>query len=256
MEHHPIYVEYPEYYDYAHDKKEDIPFFLEYARKCGGPVLELACGTGRLLVPMAQEGRAITGLDFAPGMLAVCRERVERLGLSDHVTLVQADMADFNLAEKQFAFAYVPLRSFSHLFAQPQQLACLRRTYEHLKIGGIFIVVAFALNFSAITEDKENTVRFTREFELPEGRRVVQTTRFLRYDPGEQMLYFEFAFVEHDAAGRIVRERTVPMDMRYTSRNELQLLMERVGFEVFNVFQDYEKRPFSGKYEIIMVARK
>ena len=135
MEQKPEYVEYPEYYDFAHDKREDIPFFLEYARECGSPVLELACGTGRVLVPMAQEGHRITGVDMAPGMLAICRERVRALGLADRVTLVSANMTEFDLAEKGFAFAYVPLRSFTHLFTQEEQLACLQKTYDHLRPG-------------------------------------------------------------------------------------------------------------------------
>jgi SAM-dependent methyltransferase len=255
-EHNPVYVEYPEYYDYAHDKKDDIPFFLDYARQCGSPILELACGTGRVIVPVAEAGYRVTGIDMAPGMLSICRERVERLGLADRVTLVQADMAGFDLPEKEFALAYVPLRSFSHLFTQEGQLACLQRTWEHLRPGGLFIVVAFALNHSVITEDKEGSLRLLREFELPDKHHVVQRQRFVRYDPKDQILYFEFIFEEHDTAGALLRERTVPMDMRYTSRYELALLMERVGFEVVDVFRDYDKQPFNGMYEIIMVGRK
>lgn len=256
MQREPRYVEYPEYYDHAHCRKDDIPFFLDYARECGSPILELACGTGRLLIPMAQAGFRITGIDISPGMLSICRERVERLGLADRVALAEADMTAFDLTEKGFVLAYVPLRSFAHLFTQEAQLACLQKTYDHLRCGGLFIVAVFALNFSAVAEDRENSVRVLREFELPDKRRVVQRQRFLRYDPKDQILYFEFTFEEYDAAGELIRERNVPMDMRYTSRYELGLLMERAGFEVVDVFRDYDRQPFDGKHEIIMVARK
>jgi SAM-dependent methyltransferase len=256
MQQDPRYVEYPEYYDFAHDKKEDIPFFLGYASECGSPILELACGTGRILIPMAEAGYQITGIDLAPGMLSICRERVARLGLTDRVTLAQANMTAFDLPEKEFSLAYVPLRSFAHIFTQEEQLACLRATYDHLRPGGLFIVVVFALRHSAVTEDKEGSVSILREFELPDKRRVIQSQRFVRYDPKDQILYFEFMFEEHDAEGTLLGTRTVPMDMRYTSRYELQLLMERVGFEVVDVFRDYDRQPFNGKYEIIMVARK
>jgi len=250
------YVEYPEYYDFAHCQKQDIPFFLDYAGECGCPILELASGTGRLLIPIAQAGYRITGIDTAPGMLAICRERVECLDLVDRVTLVQADMSAFELQEKEFSLAYVPLRSFAHLFTQAEQLGCLERVYNHLRQGGLFIVAMFALNYSAVAEDREGELRVLREFELPNKHRVVQTQRFIRYDRKEQILYFEFKFEQYDTAGGLLCERTVPMDMRYASRYELQLLMERVGFEIINIFRDYDKNPFNGKYEIIMVARK
>ncbi|MBN1901735.1 methyltransferase domain-containing protein [Candidatus Sumerlaeota bacterium] len=252
----PSYVDYSEYYDFAHFQKDDIPFFLDYARECGSPLLELACGTGRLIVPIAEAGYNITGIDLSAKMLSICRERVNRLGLSDRVSLVEANMTNFDLPEKQFALAYVPLRSFTHLFTQKDQLSCLHTTFAHLRPGGLFIVVVFALNFSVLAKDSEDSFRVLREFDLPDGNHVVQSQRFAKHDRAKQILYFEFKFEEKDRNGLMVRERTVPMDMRYTLRYELQLLMERAGFEVVDVFQDYEKRPFSGKYEIIMVGRK
>lgn len=250
------YVEYPEYYDGAHGRTHDLRFFLDYARACGSPILELACGTGRLLVPVAEAGYCVTGVDVSPGMLSLCRRRVERLALAERVSLVEADMAAFDLPEKKFSLAYIPLRSFAHLFSQEEQVACLQRTHDHLRPGGLFIVAAFALSHAVAARDTEESFRVLMEFDLPGGRRVVQHQRFLRYDPGSQVLYFEFKFEEHDSEGRPVRERTVPMPMRYTSRYELQLLMERVGFEVVDVFRDYERQPFNGKGEIIMVGRK
>ncbi|MBN2581981.1 MAG: class I SAM-dependent methyltransferase [Planctomycetes bacterium] len=252
----PRYVEYPEYYDGAHAQTQDLEFFLDYARQCGSPILELACGTGRLLVPVAEAGHTITGLDLSPGMLSICRRRVEDLGLSDRASLVEADMAGFDLPEKEFALAYIPLRSFAHLFSQDQQLACLRSVHDHLRSGGVFIVVAFALNHAVAAREPETSFGVLKEFDVAGRGRVVQSQRFLGYDPASQILHFEFRFEERDDQGRTIRESTVPMTLRYTSRYELQLLMERVGFEVVDVFRDYERRPFNGKYEIIMVGRK
>ena len=122
--------------------------------------------------------------------------------------------------------------------------------------GVLFIVVVFALRYSALTEDKEGSVAVMREFELPNKHHVIQKQRFLRYDVKDQILYFEFMFEERDSEGQPVRERTVPMNMRYTGRYELGLLMERVGFEVVDVFRDYDRQPFNGKYEMIVVGRK
>jgi SAM-dependent methyltransferase len=250
------YVEYPEYYDHAHGQTLDIPFYLHYARECGSPILELACGTGRLVLPLARAGYRITGVDLAPGMLAICRGRVEEAGIEDRVSLTQADMAGFDLSEKAFALAFIALRSFTHLFRQEDQLACLERVHEHLRPGGMLIIAVFALNHRVAAQDEDGLFSVLREFDLPDARHVIQWQRFIRYDAGNQIMYHEFKFEERDREGRRLRERTVPMTMRYTSRYELQLLLERVGFEVIDVFRDYDMLPYNGKYEIIMVSRK
>jgi ubiquinone/menaquinone biosynthesis C-methylase UbiE len=75
------YIDYAEYYDYDNAALPfaDIPFYLHYARQCGSPLLELACGTGRVLIPLAQAGFELYGIDISANMLAVCRRSVPRL---------------------------------------------------------------------------------------------------------------------------------------------------------------------------------
>lgn len=252
----PEYLDYSEYYDFAHNQKDDIPFYLDYARECGSPILELACGTGRLIIPVAEAGYSVTGIDFSANMLSICKERVNQHGLSERVSLVEANMTNFDLPEKQFSLAYVPLRSFTHLFTQEEQLSCLHTTYTHLRPGGLFIVALFVPRFTILGQEQESPFRPLREFNLPNGNHVVQSQRFVMNDRVNQIVYFEFKFEETDSSGNAVSEKIAPMIMHYTWRYELQLLMERAGFEVTDVFQDYEKNPFSGKYELIMVGKK
>lgn len=91
----------------------DIEFYLEYARRFGGPILELRTGTGRVLVPLAEAGHEVVGMDLSRPMLdraaAKLRERPE---LRHHVRLVEGDMTSFDL-DQRFALAFVPARSFS-----------------------------------------------------------------------------------------------------------------------------------------------
>jgi len=98
------YADYPftaEFYDHFAPYKErtDVTFFVQAAQECGGPVLEVGCGTGRVLIPIARAGITITGLDLAESMLAVCRERLaaEPPEVQFRVRLMQADMRDFDL---------------------------------------------------------------------------------------------------------------------------------------------------------------
>ena len=122
----PEYIDYAQYYDSGHEGTvSDFEFYLDYARKCGSPVLELACGTGRLLIPLAEQGIAVTGIDLSENMLAVCQTKVEDKQLNGQVNLVHASMADYDLPRKDFALAFIAFRSFTHLYSQQEQLACL-----------------------------------------------------------------------------------------------------------------------------------
>ena len=149
----PKYVDYAEYYDFDHDTQIDVEFYLDYARQCGSPILELACGTGRVLVPLAEMGFEIYGVDLSENMLAACHRKVRDKQLVDRAHLTLANMATFDLPRRGFALVYVPVRSFMHLYTQDDQLACLRRAYEHLRPGGTFIVDVYAPDFNLIPND-------------------------------------------------------------------------------------------------------
>ena len=75
------YADYAEFYDLGAGGLDDVPFYLEYARQCGGPILELACGTGRILIPIAEAGYEIYGVDLSVNMLDRCKQRVAEHGV-------------------------------------------------------------------------------------------------------------------------------------------------------------------------------
>ncbi|MCC7354107.1 MAG: class I SAM-dependent methyltransferase [Anaerolineae bacterium] len=252
----PEYVDYAEYYDSDHNSQVDVGFYLGFARQCGSPILELACGTGRLVIPLAEAGFKVYGVDLSESMLAVCRRKVEERHLADRVHLTLANMADFALSHQDFALAYIPVRSFMHLFTQRDQLSCLQRVHDHLRPGGYFIVDVYAPHFGILAQAPNGPFVVRREFNLPNGHHVIRKDRFVNNDIVNQIQHCELRFEEYDTTGVLVRERTVPMDTRYAFRYELQLLLGRVGFEVIDIFRDYAKNPYDGTGEIIAVARR
>jgi ubiquinone/menaquinone biosynthesis C-methylase UbiE len=252
----PEYVDYAEYYDYDHAVVEDIPFYLEYARETGGPILELACGMGRLLLQLAEMGYEVHGVDFSENMLEVARRKISEQDFSHRIKLTCANMADFELQEKLFALAFVAVRSFMHLYTQEDQLLCLDCVCRHLRPGGLFIVDVYSPNLGILTQPSGSDFKLRNEFMLPNGHRVTRKDRFVRNDFLNQINQWEMLFEEFDADGNLVRSRLVPMDTRYTFRFELQLLLEKAGFEVQTIFHDYEKHAYDGTGEIIAVAKK
>ena len=132
------YTEYgftAEFYDHVAPYREraDVAFFVEMAQAAGGPVLEIGCGTGRVLIPTARAGIEIVGLDLSPSMLAVCRSNLaqESAETQARVRLVEGDMRDFDLGQ-QFALVTLPFRPFQHLTSVEDQIACLTTIHRHL----------------------------------------------------------------------------------------------------------------------------
>ena len=249
------YADFSEYYDYDHNFTQDIPFYLKYAEACQSPILELACGTGRVLIPLARVGFEVYGIDLSENMLAVCRRAVHQPGLEGRVHLHQADMTKFNLARKDFRLILIALRSFMHLLTRADQLACLEQVKKHLEPGGQFILSLIAPDPVKLsrTPGPEFTIR--REFDLPNGHHVVRKERLAEHDLQTQVRRFEFLFEEFDSQGKVVRERLVPLFTRYTFHDELQNLLDEAGFQVVEEFRDYDGNPYDGTGEMIIIAK-
>src|SRR5262245_64747735 len=111
----------------------DVEFYLKHSRQAGGPVLDLGCGTGRVSFPLAAAGFDVTGLDSAPGMLAIARARQRTSGLKN-IRFVRGNMARFDL-RRRFGFVFIAYRAFQHLLTAKQQRSSLECVRRHLQIG-------------------------------------------------------------------------------------------------------------------------
>ena len=156
--------------------RTDIAFFVDAAKAAGSPILEIGCGTGRVLIPTARAGLDIVGLDASPSMLAVCRERLrsESAGVQGRVQLVQADMRAFDLG-LTFDLITVPFRPFQHLITVQDQRACLATLRRHLTDQGRLILDLFNPSLDALAGWEEGKEFGDEpEFTVPDGRRVVR----------------------------------------------------------------------------------
>src|SRR5947207_2493466 len=129
----------------------DIPFYVDAARESGGPVLEIGCGSGRVLIPTARAGIEIPGLDLSPGMLAVCHQHLadESAEVQSRVHLVEASMTAFDLG-RTFRLITIPFRPFQHLLTVRDQLACLACIRRHLAPDGRLVFDLFNPSLEAI----------------------------------------------------------------------------------------------------------
>lgn len=250
-----------DFYDHVgrYRDRPDVGFFVDAARAAGSPVLEVGCGTGRVLIPTARAGLEIVGLDSSPHMLSVCRQRMrdEPAAVQSKVHLVQADMRTFELG-RRFTLATLPFRPFQHLITVDDQLACLRSIRRHLVIEGALILDLFnpSLEF-LVNRPLGEELDEEPEFSMPDGRRIRRRHRTVAHDREHQVCDFELVYYVTHPSGR--EERLVhAFRMRYLFRFEVEHLLARTGFEVEHLYADYDKSPFGSKYpgELLFVARK
>jgi len=250
-----------EFYDYVVPYRErgDVNFFVDLARQSGGPVLEIGCGTGRVLIPTARAGIEIAGLDASPSMLAVCREKLahEPREVQSHATLTEGDMRRFDLG-RQFRLVTIPFRPFQHLMTVEDQLACLQTVHRHLMAGGQLVLDLFNPAFPHLADEKFFE-ELNREppFTMPDGRKVLRRHHILARDFFQQTQDVELIYRVTYPDGhekRLVHRFT----MRYLFRFEAEHLLARSGFEVEDVYADFEKSAYGSKYpgELIFVVRK
>ena len=240
-------------------ERADVAFYVEAARQSAGPVLEIGCGTGRILIPTARAGIHITGLDLSSYMLEVCRGRLqdEPLDVQDRVSLVMADMRQFDLSQT-YNLVTIPFRPFQHLTSVEDQIACLANIHRHLAPGGRLILDLFNPFLPALTSDTVGQeLGDEPEFSMPDGRRVIRRHKTTERDPINQVNYVELIYYVTYPDGK--QERLVhAFPMRHLFRYEAEHLLVRCGFEIEAVYADYDRTPYGSKYpgELIFVARK
>lgn len=238
-------------------ERNDVPFYVEMAQQAQGPVLELGCGTGRLLIPCARAGVTIIGLDLSARMLTACREKLahESAEVQARAALVEGDMRHFDLPGP-YALITVPFRAFQHLLTTADQLACLRAIREHLAGDGFLVLDLFNPSLPALVDEaRAQEWGDEPEFELPDGARVLRRMRNPRRDLATQTLKAELIYYVTYPDGRT--ERIVQaFDLRYLFRYEVEHLLARSGFRVAEVYSDYDRKPFGAIYpgDLIVVA--
>jgi SAM-dependent methyltransferase len=255
------YAPSAEFYDHVpfYRDRPDIKFYVEEALNASGPILEVACGSGRVLIPTARAGVTIVGLDASAQMLERCRRSLQQEpdDVRARVTLVHADMRDFDLG-RTFDLVTIPFRAFQHLLTVEDQIACLTCVRRHMADAGCFIVDLFNPSLEMLV-NTELGVEFVADpaFPLPDGRTVERRARIIRSDRLTQVNDNEFIYYITDTSGT-VQCVVHSFSLRNTFKFEMEHLLYRVGFVVEQVYADFDRSPFGSKYpgELIFRSRK
>lgn len=231
------------------DMPYGLDFYVGLARGADGPVLDIACGTGRILLPCLQAGVDIEGLDLFEPMLDRLRTKAAALGLSP--TLHQADMSEFSLP-RQYAVIMIPFNAFIHNMTQEAQISCLERCREHLTPGGELAFDTFFPSLEVIGVPQDTRVL---EGELPHPEtglpmRMYDTRSFDRVAQ-EQHSVNELELLAAD--GSVQKTYRSEVHSRYVYKQEMELLLRVAGFSRWEIHSDFEGRPLTREDDAMIV---
>jgi 2-polyprenyl-3-methyl-5-hydroxy-6-metoxy-1,4-benzoquinol methylase len=223
------------HYDLQINHLDDLTFYLQQIEKYGEPVLELACGTGRLTIPIAEKGIRIAGLDVSEGMLSQAKIKANKKGVK--IDWIEADCRNFNL-KKKFNFIFFSLNSIAHLHDLESAEGCFSCVKKHLSPKGRFVIDMFNPSLSILTRDSSKRYPVV-EYSDPDGRGSVVVTENNVYDAVYQINRIKW-YYKIDNKEEYIEE----LNMRIFYPQELDALLHYNGFIVESKFGNYNMEPF------------
>jgi SAM-dependent methyltransferase len=233
--------------DYAHFRTPsgDVAFYVEEARRAKGPVLEIGCGTGRILVPTAEAGVQVTGLDASEGMLAQLRGKLPSAAV--HV----GDMRDFDL-KRRFALVTIPFRPIGHVTEAEDHVRLFANVRRHLAPSGRLIFDFFHPKLAFLCAPRPEKLDFERVEGTKRIRRYSSAVPHVSRQVNDVTLRWEV----EDEGGRIERTETERFPMRWFYRFELEHVLARAGLRVEALWGNFDRSPFrDDSPEMIFLAR-
>jgi SAM-dependent methyltransferase len=226
----------------------DVEWFGALARRTGGPILELGCGTGRIAVPIAQDGHQVVGLDRSAAMLERAERRARRANVE--VRWVEGDMRAFSFNEA-FALIFVALNSFLML-APDDRWSCLARVREHLAPRGRVAIDVFQPDPEVVVGLDGGVVDEWERMDPESGRAVHKFSSSRANVDGvtQRIWYDEMA---DDGTVRRIGGTTT---LHYLYRREADLLFSEAGFNIETLHGDYDGNPADATSRKLLVVAK
>jgi len=247
-----LYESLGKYYDiWYEDITEDLDFYRQMAENVGGPILECMCGTGRTLIPLAEDGFEIWGFDRSHSMLDRLTAKLEHLDESTQcrVMVHHADMRTFQ-CPRRYHMVLVPFNAFLHLLEREGQESALHNVAEHLEDDGRFIMSLF----NPRLDRPEELVRHRGTKTLVNGE-IVSKFEAQTFDQPRNRSTVHY-FIDISRQDGQLRRVTARFTLRYLSYQEAIDLMESCGLEVVDTFGDWHFNPFTRNSDIMVFVAK
>lgn len=258
-----MYDQIARFYDLTHaNLTDDIAFIINLAREANGPILELGCGSGRLLLPLARAGFTVTGVDNSAAMLARAQAalQAEPPTVQTRVTLIEADMTQLDVGNAgteqsrsgRFALVIIPYNTFMHLDSA-QKTAVLRRVKKGLERNGrlfIDLINPFAV---ATTPDDEEPI-LENSLTDPQTGHTIQQMAQNQLDEDAQCLYINWIYETLAPDGNAAQRTAVQAHYHYLFPHQIDLLLQETGFRLTDLSGDYDNSIFDEESDRLLVT--
>ena len=253
------------YYDEAYATKEDLDdlkFYVDMAKANAktneGPVLELACGTGRILLPIARQGISIHGIDSSQPMLNVLRDKLrqELKDVQELVSVSHGDIRDFR-SNREYPLVIIPFRPLQHMYTVEDQVAALQTAAFHLEADGILVFDVFYPRFDSINSKVGEEFLELEWTPKSDPSKVIR--RYFRKESSDKINQnFAATFIFRTYQGeRLVQEETEPLRLSYYTYPHLRALFLLAGLEIVEEYGSFERTPLDNQAEqMIFVLKK
>ncbi len=237
-------------YDHEYRRRrDDVRFYRACAEKLRGPILELGCGTGRLLVPLLRDGHSVVGVDLSTEMLDRCRERIAQLNpdARARAQLHVADFRDLDLGQR-FPIIFCPFNAFMHLYTRDDVERFFSSVKRHLAPGGRLLFDIMNPDLKWLSRDPRRRWARTRFRHPTSGRAMIYTTT-LAWDAALQIAFMNIYYAPADGRGR---EKMVRLAHRHFFPLELEALIHYNGFRLLGRDGDFDGSTFEpdSEYQI------
>lgn len=234
------------------DYTDDIPFLQKWALKAEGTILDIACGTGRVTIPLAKSGYKIVGIDSHEGMLNEAKKKAGKLNLP--IEWIQQDCTKLELNFKT-DFAFSVGNSFQHFLKNEDQDGLLSSVNRHLFQNGIFI---FNTRFPSVEELLQpETEEFWYSYIDDETQYKVDVSTIAKYDALNQLQYYTTIRKYKDETNHIVNEVSTNITLRYVYPKEMERMLANHGFEVIQIYEDWQENLITNdSYSMNFVCKK
>ena len=249
-----FYTSIANYYDAEIGPVDDIDFYLELAEEIGAPILDVGCGTGRVMIPVAQAGYDVYGIDNNPEMLQLFEQKLTRQpNLRSNITIWEGDLLTIEIPQK-FNLILLTFNLLMHFHQPETQLQLLRQLRKWVHNDGVLVFDLPNAGETFSTPDLSSFL-LERTFIEPNNGHLVILQSQSNLDRVTQMMHIHWLFDEIQADGTLKRTYAQQF-LRYFFLSELSLLLQLTGFRVDAVYGDMARNPFEdGCEQMIVLAR-
>lgn len=250
-----FYAVIARYYDAENaDKTDDLAFYSELAEERGGPILDVGCGTGRVVFHLAQGGFLTHGIDSEYEMLERAKIKLDVYRHArDKLTFYQGDVLTYDF-DRRFKLLLLSYNALMHFHTQDEQLALLRRLRGLIEPDGVLVVDLPNAGEVFASQDTD-AVTLERTFIEPETGHMVMQQSVSYLDRVQQLMEVTWIYDEITEDGVVLRT-VAPVIFRYVFYSELLLLLKQTGFEVDAAYGDYARGAFENGCERLVVLAK